>query len=150
MSTTQSETAPTRGVLSSGRRPSRSGRGDRISYVLVLVDVVIDDRSVLDARPTRESVAQVELRDVTEVDASATVLARNTATVAGTASRWLATTELALDETIDRRADLTVWVRITESPDDDLAVGDWITMQSVPVDPSLTEQRVTAPVRRVG
>ena len=109
----------------------------------------MDDRSVLDVRPTRESVAQIELRDVTEVDASATVLVRNTAAVAGTASRWLATTELAIDETIDRRADLTVWVRVTEAPDADLAVGDWITMQSVPVDPNVAEQRVTAPVRRV-
>ncbi len=118
--------------------------------MIVLVDVVIDDRSGLDERPARPSVALVELRDVTEVDASAVVLARNTAPVAGTASRWLATTELVVDRSVDRRSDLTVWVRVTESPDDELAVGDWITMQSVPVDPSSPEQRVTAPVRRVG
>ena len=118
--------------------------------MIVLVDIVIDDRSVFGDRPTLESVAQVELRDVTEVDASAIVLARNTVLVSGTASHWLATTELALDGSVDQRSDLTVWVHVTESPDDDVAVGDWITMQSVPVDPSAAEQRVAAPVRRVG
>ena len=117
--------------------------------MIVLVDVVIDDRHRSGERPDHESVAQVELRDVTEIDASATVLAHSTALVAGAASAWLATTELVFDGSIDSRSDLTIWVRVTNSPDHELAVGDWITMQSVPVDPGASEQRVTAPVRRV-
>lgn len=91
----------------------------------------------------------VELRDVTEVDAEAITLARRVAKIASRPGQHLVTTELGVDRFIDPRADLTVWVRVTASPDDDLAAGDWITMQSVPVDAEAPRQRVTAPVRLV-
>lgn len=117
--------------------------------MIVLVDVVIDDRAGAD-RPETDSVAIVELRDVSEADGAAVTLSRQVAPVTGSASRWLATTELTYDQPVDPRSDLNVHVRVTASPDADLSAGDWITMQSVPADAAAGEQRVSAPVRRVG
>ncbi len=118
--------------------------------MIVLVDVVIDERMAADARPGTDRQVLVELRDVTAVDGDAVVLARSSTPVVGAASSWLATTELIAAASVDHRSDLTIWARVTDSPDSDLSVGDWITMQSVPVDPSVDEQRVAAPVRPIG
>lgn len=113
--------------------------------MFVLVDIEIDGRVGTDQRPAVGSIASVELRDTSEADGPAVVLARNEIVVTGTGSRWLATTELISDEPIDSRADLNIWVRIVADESD----GDWITMQSVPVDPVANEQRVAAPVRPI-
>ena len=117
--------------------------------MIVRVDVMIDEQAGPAERPPLELTALVEVRDVSAVDGSAITLARRVATVNGAASDWLTTTELVIDQAVDPRSDLTVWVRVTDSPEDDLAVGDWMTMQSVPVDPTRPEQHVVAPVRRV-
>ncbi len=118
--------------------------------VILIVDVMIDERVGAGERPAPGSAAIVELRDVTAIDAAAVTLARRVANIADASGRRLLRTKLTVDQSVDPRADLTVWVRITESPDDDLTAGDWITMQSVPVDTESTEQQVTAPVRRIG
>jgi hypothetical protein len=125
--------------------------------VIVLVDIVLRGAGPFDERPPVGARVEVELRDTTTVDDDAVRLAAKTTTVEGEASAWLATTELQVDHDIVRSADLTVWVRVVtteddESEDDESAgvrSGDWITVQSVPVSPTLHDQRVTAPVVRI-
>lgn len=117
---------------------------------VVLHDLVLDGREHPGERPAPGAVAVVELRDISQADAAAVTLARRTADVTGSSGRWLATAELVVDAPVDPRADLTVWVRVTRSPDGPLVSGDWITMRSVPVEPTTDQQRVEAPVRRVG
>lgn len=118
--------------------------------MIVLVDVVIDEHSPEGLRPAPGWVAHVELRDVSLADEAAVTLAESDTLVAGTASSWLATTELVVDDGLDASSDLTVWVRAAEDLLEPLAGGDWITMQAVPVDPRRDEQRVRAAVRPVG
>jgi hypothetical protein len=118
--------------------------------MLLTVDVVVDDSVMPDQRPAPGSAAIVELRDISLVDDAAVTLARRATDIGPAGDRHIVSAELAVDAGLDPRADLTVWVRVTETPHDDLAVGDWITMQTVPVDPEVAEQRVVAPVRRVG
>lgn len=121
-----------------------------VSVDVVLHDLAIGGREHPGERPEPGAVALVELRDTSQADAAAVTLARQRAEVTGASGRWLATAELVVHEPVDPRTDLTAWVRVTGSPDAPLASGDWITMQSVPVDPKAEEQRVEAPVRRVG
>ncbi len=119
--------------------------------MIIRVDVELSDRGLTasDGRPDEGTPVVVELRDTTALDTDSIRLASRTTMVQGSASAWLATTELVVDD-VDPTADLTVWVRIAASGNDDLSAGDWITMQSVRVDPASPEQRVTAPVSRVG
>lgn len=127
---------------------SRIERHQYDGPVIVLVDIELDDRSA--ERPATGTPISVDLRDTTQLDVDAVVLASTTCEVVGTDSVWLATAELATDVEIDVRADLTVWARVAASGEASTAVGDWITMQHVPVATTADTQRVAAPVRRVG
>lgn len=115
--------------------------------MIVIVDVVLDDGDA--DRPEVGTPVRIDLLDTSQVDADAVVLASTMSTVQGTAGSWLTTAEL-VGADVDPRADVTVWARVAGSGATETAAGDWITMQHVPVSPTSGEQRVTAPVRRVG
>lgn len=117
--------------------------------MIVLVDVVMQGEPPFEERPPAGSPIVVELRDTTALDSDSQRVAARHATVEGVASSWLATTELVVDDDVDPRRDLTIWVRVAASGSDELAAGDWITTQSAPVDPTVDQQRTIAPVTHI-
>lgn len=118
--------------------------------MIVLVDVELAEAAEAGGRrPDVGTGVRIDLLDTSLADGDAVVLASVATAVQGAASTWLATAELVADDA-DPRADLTIWVRVAASGEDETTIGDWITMQHVPVDPSRREQRIAAPVRPIG
>jgi hypothetical protein len=88
-------------------------------------------------RPPVGTPVRIEVRDVTLQDAQSTVVVAADTRVAdvddgGGASLATAVIELA-DDAVSPQRDLILWARVAASGAERVAVGDWITMQSIPV-----------------
>ena len=88
-------------------------------------------------RPPAGTPVRIEVRDVTEQDVASIVVVATDARVddadeADDNAFATAVLEVA-DAALTPQRDLTVWARVATSGADRVAVGDWITMQSVPV-----------------
>jgi hypothetical protein len=94
-------------------------------------------------RPPVGTPVRIEVRDVTEQDAASTlIVAADTRVDAigdpgddGGAALATAVLDLA-DDAVTPQRDLILWARVAASGTERVAVGDWITMQSVPVRPT--------------
>lgn len=88
-------------------------------------------------RPPVGTPVEVEVRDVTELDAPAIALANARSSVdeaAGDDDSGLTVVELDVpDDALDPARDVTVWARVGASGEARTGRGDWITMQSFPV-----------------
>jgi uncharacterized lipoprotein YbaY len=92
---------------------------------------------------------RIELRDVSLADAPSTVVAAADTTVIEGDEGWLAVATLEVDDaTWQRAAGLSFWARVAASGAERTSPGDWITMESVPLQPHVAD--VELPVRRVG
>jgi serine/threonine protein kinase len=92
---------------------------------------------------------RIELRDVSLADAPSTVVAAADTTVIERDDGRLAVATLEVDDTTwQRAAGLSFWARVAASGAERTSAGDWITMESVPLQPHVVD--VELPVRRVG
>lgn len=98
--------------------------------MVVLVEVVVDGAD----RPPVGAPVRVEVRDTSQADTEAPLLAETTTAVEGEHTHWLQTVELVLpDEEVDPRARLTVFAHVDVDEDDAISAGDFITMRSYPL-----------------
>jgi hypothetical protein len=88
-------------------------------------------------RPPVGTPVRIEVRDVTMQDVESTVVVATDTNVgdvgdAGDDALATAVIELA-DDAVTPQRDLILWARVGASGTQRVAVGDWITMQSIPV-----------------
>jgi hypothetical protein len=88
-------------------------------------------------RPPVGTPVRIEVRDVTLQDVASPVVVATDTLVddvadAGDDSLVTAIIELA-DDAVTPQRDLILWARVGASGSERVAVGDWITMQSIPV-----------------
>jgi hypothetical protein len=117
----------------------------------IIVDVVVAPQSGSD-RPGAGTPTVVELRDTGVADAKATTIAVWTGVLGRTGGGPIATAEFHVEPaSLDPKARLTVWARCAASGSPRKTKGDWITMESVPVDLAAADDplRIVAPVRRI-
>jgi uncharacterized lipoprotein YbaY len=100
-------------------------------------------------RPPAGTPVRIELRDVSMADAPSTTVAAADTTVVDQEEGPLAVATLEVDDaTWQRAAALSFWARAAVSGAERTSAGDWVTMESVPLQPHLAD--VEVPVRRVG
>ncbi len=111
---------------------------------------VIPDGSP-DPAPAPGTPVRIEVRDESMADGVAAVLAAADATVSagGGGVSWSAEATLDLPDSVSSTSGAGVWARVASGGADRTAPGDWLTMQSFPVQVPAPDP-VTVLVRRVG
>ena len=87
---------------------------------------------------------RVEVRDTSQADAAAVIVASRTTTVPASAEPI--TVSIALERVPDGS---TVWAHADVDGDGRVSAGDFITMESYPVKTSGSEQKTTIRIRKV-
>jgi hypothetical protein len=116
--------------------------------VLLLVEVVVEG---LD-RPPVGTPLRVEVRDTSQADVEAPLVAEARAEVTGEQSSWLQNVEVEVpDASVDPRGRLTAFAHVDVDGDGAIGSGDFITTQSFPVPPSEAagEARLRVAVTRI-
>ena len=100
-----------------------------------------------DPAPAPGTPVHVEVRDESVADGVAPVLASGDGAVEADGRSWSAELRIDVPESVSSTSGAGLWARVGAGPR--TAAGDWITMQSCPVQVPAPDP-VTVPVRRVG